>query len=163
MSRNADDVDAGMMRPRQKPLIVIAEDNDDTRRVYGLILRHFGYEVEEATTGEDAVELIRHVQPNLALLDIGLPKLDGWQVSQILKTDPATRGIPLIAFSAYVNSTADLAGSTAFDGFILKPISPTELARRIDGYLRMVTTKTRRSARYSERFEQHLSGSESQL
>lgn len=151
------------MRPRQKPLIVIAEDNDDTRRVYGLILRHFGYDVKEATTGEEAVELIRRVKPSLALVDIGLPKLDGWQVSQVLKADRATRAIPLIAFSACVNSVADLAGSSAFDGFILKPISPSELASRVEAYLRMVTAQTTRSARYSERFEQRLAASESQI
>lgn len=151
------------MRARQNPVIVLAEDNDDTRRVYGLILRHYGYEVEEATTGDEAVELVRRHQPNLVLLDIGLPKLDGWQASQVLKADSATRNIPLIAFSAYVNSAADLAGAQSFDGFILKPISPIELAGRVEAYLRLLTPKTRRSARHSERFEEGMVGSESGL
>ena len=71
-------------------------------------------------------------------MDIGLPRLDGWQASRILKSDPATSSIPLIAFSAHIDSTADLVGKSTFDGYILKPVSPTELVRRVDAYLRLI-------------------------
>jgi CheY-like chemotaxis protein len=123
---------------RSHPVILLAEDNEDTRHVYGLILRHFGYIVEEATTGLEAVELIREKQPSLVLLDIGLPVMDGFQASRILKSDPRTAGVPLIAFSARVDSTADLGGRATFDGYILKPISPNELVRRVDAYLKLL-------------------------
>jgi two-component system, cell cycle response regulator DivK len=123
---------------RSHPVIVLAEDNEDTRRVYGLILRHFGYVVEEAATGLDAVELVREKQPSLVLMDIGLPGLDGWQASRVLKANPLTSAIPLIAFSARVDSTADLGGRATFDGYILKPISPNELVRRVDAYLKLL-------------------------
>src|SRR4051794_23369875 len=119
---------------RETPVVLLAEDNDDTRRVYGLILRHSGYDVREAATGLDAVDLARSIQPNLVLMDIGLPKLDGWQASRILKSDPSTAAIPLIAFSARVDSTADLGGRATFDGYILKPVSPKELVRRVQAY-----------------------------
>lgn len=128
----------GEQRMRGRPVVLLAEDNDDTRRVYGLILRHYGYHVEEATNGEDAVALTRAGRPNLVLMDIGLPVLDGWQASRILKSDPATSAIPLIAFSAHVDSTADLAGRSTFDGYILKPVSPTELVRRVGAYLELL-------------------------
>jgi len=121
--------------PRRR-LVVLAEDNEDTRRVYGLILRHFGYEVADAPTGEEAVAVARALHPDLVLMDIGLPGIDGWQASRILKTDPETLDIPVIAFSARVNSPDDLAGrADTFDGFILKPISPTGLVKRVDDYL----------------------------
>jgi CheY-like chemotaxis protein len=123
---------------RSHPVILLAEDHEDTRQVYGLILRHFGYIVEEATNGIDAVELIRQKQPSLVLLDIGLPGIDGFQASRLLKSDPRTAGVPLIAFSARVDSTADLGGRSTFDGFILKPISPNELVRRVDAYLKLL-------------------------
>jgi CheY-like chemotaxis protein len=123
---------------RSHPVILLAEDNEDTRHVYGLILRHFGYVVEEATTGLDAVELVREKKPSLVLMDIGLPGLDGFQASRILKADPQTAGVPLIAFSARVDSTADLGGRATFDGYILKPISPNELVRRVDAYLKLL-------------------------
>lgn len=123
---------------RSRPIVVLAEDNEDTRRVYGLILRHFGYRVEEATNGLDAVHLIREVQPSIVLLDIGLPRLDGWQASRLLKSDPRTANIPLIAFSARVDSTADLGRDATFDGYILKPISPKELVQRVEAYMRLL-------------------------
>ena len=122
----------------RKPVVVLAEDNDDARRVYGLVLRHFGYQVEEARTGHEAVRLARTVHPNLVLMDIGLPGLDGWQASRVLKSDPITRGIPLVAFSARVDSSADLGERASFDGFIRKPVSPSDLARRVGAYLELV-------------------------
>jgi CheY-like chemotaxis protein len=125
-------------RGPRRPLVVLAEDDEDTRSVYGLILRHYGYDVADAPTGDEAVATTRALHPDLVLMDIGLPGLDGWQASRILKADPATVGIPVVAFSARVNSTDDLAGGMdAFDGFILKPISPTGLVKRIDAYLRL--------------------------
>ena len=100
-----------------------------------MILRHFGYRVEEASNGFDAVELAKTWRPDLVLMDIGLPGMDGWQVSRILKSSPETSGVPLIAFSARVDSTADLAGRPTFDGYILKPVSPLELVRRVKAYM----------------------------
>src|SRR5215211_1561332 len=133
----------GASPEKQRPVVLLAEDNDDTRRVYGLILRHYGYDVVEATTGVEAVEVSRAICPNLVLMDIGLPGLDGWQASRILKNDPTTRSIPLIAFSARVDSSADLAGRPTFDGYILKPVSPKELARRVGAYLSLVEARSR--------------------
>jgi len=122
----------------RRPLVVLAEDDEDTRRVYGLILRHYGYAVAEAPTGEDAVSTTRELHPDLVLMDIGLPGIDGWQASRILKSDPHTLDIPLVAFSARVNSSDDLADRAgSFDGFILKPISPTHLVKRVDAYLHL--------------------------
>lgn len=123
---------------RSSPIVVLAEDNEDTRRVYGLILRHYGYRVEEAITGEAAIELIRRIRPALVLMDIGLPGIDGWQASRLLKADPATAAIPVIAFSAHIDSTADLGADPAFDGYILKPISPKELVGRVHAYMTLL-------------------------
>jgi CheY-like chemotaxis protein len=122
----------------ERPLVLLAEDHDDTRRVYGLILRHYGYRVEEASNGFDAVELAKTWRPDLVLMDIGLPGMDGWQVSRILKSSPETSSVPLIAFSARVDSTADLAGRPTFDGYILKPVSPLELVKRVKAYMELL-------------------------
>lgn len=127
----------------RRQVVLLAEDNDDTRRVYGLILRYYGYHVVEATTGVEAVEVARAICPNLVLMDIGLPGLDGWQASRILKNDPATGSIPLIAFSARIDSSADFAGRPTFDGYILKPVSPKDLARRVGAYLALMKARSR--------------------
>jgi CheY-like chemotaxis protein len=135
------------------PIILLAEDNDDTRSVYSLILRHFGFDVLEATNGLDAVQVARESQPDLVLMDIGLPVLDGWQASRMLKSEPATAGIPLIAFSARVDSTADLGGRATFDGYVLKPISPLELVRRVQAYLGLLAPRRSDIGRHHERFD----------
>jgi two-component system cell cycle response regulator DivK len=137
---------------RQHPIIVLAEDDEDTRVVYGLILRSVGYQVADAMRGDDAVELTRSLRPDLVLMDIGLPGLDGWQASRVLKSDAGTKAIPLIAFSACVVCTADLNRESTFDGFILKPISPMELVRRVDAYLALVGAPPRRAVRDAGRF-----------
>lgn len=129
----------GQGKPAARPVVLLAEDHEDTRRVYGLILRHFGFEVAEASTGEEAIEIARARRPSLVLMDIGLPGIDGWQTGRILKADPVTTNIPLIAFSARVDSTADLAGRATFDGYIRKPVSPLELAKRIGAYIELLT------------------------
>lgn len=128
-----------------RPVILLAEDNEDTRSVYGLILRHYGCEVHEASEGHDALDRARQLKPDIILMDIGLPGLDGYQVSRLLKTDPGTRHILIIAFSANVDSASDLAGRTSFDGFILKPVSPTDLVRRIQSYCELLSVAQRRT------------------
>jgi two-component system cell cycle response regulator DivK len=121
------------------PTILLAEDHDDTRRVYCVLLRHFGYRVIEAVTGVEAVDIARRTKTDLILMDIGLPILDGWQAARMLKADPATSAVPLLAFSAMIDSTADLRGDTAtFDGFIAKPVSPLQLVRRVAAYLELL-------------------------
>ena len=135
---NEGQAGAGESPRRRKPVVVLAEDNDDARRIYSLILRHYGSEGEEVTTGSEAVQVTRSLLPSLVLMDIGLPELDGWQASRMLKADPSTSAIPLIAFSARIDSTSDLVGRPTFDGYILKPVSPKELARRVAAYLGMV-------------------------
>lgn len=126
-------------KDRQRPLILLVEDNDDARRVYGLILRHYGYDVDETDNGSDAVELARRDRPDLVLMDIGLPGIDGWEASRLLKANAATARIPLVAFSARIDSTADIAtGSATFDGYILKPIEPKDLVRRVKAYLELL-------------------------
>src|SRR5215475_8029246 len=139
-ARGSQDQACTTDRDRQRPpVVLLAEDHEDTRRVYGLILRHFGYCVEEATNGHDAVQLVKASRPNLVLMDIGLPGIDGWQASHILKSDPETTSIPLIAFSALVDSTDDLTSSQTFDGYIIKPVSPMELVRRVNAYMELLT------------------------
>lgn len=132
--------------PNARPTILLAEDNDDARRVYGLILQHFGYAVVEAMDGAEAIRLAREIRPSLVLMDIGLPTLDGWEASRQLKSDAATASIPVLAFSARVDSEHDLVERCAFDGYILKPISPNELVQRVQAYLSLIGVEPARNA-----------------
>lgn len=125
--------------------ILIAEDDDDTRRVYSHMLRHCGFEVFEAATGGEAVERALRDRPDLILMDMNLPVLDGWEAARRIKSDPSAASAPLVAFSALIDSIADLREDGAlFDGFIAKPVSPSELVRRIEAYFELLGSRTRR-------------------
>lgn len=123
----------------QKQTILIVEDDDDTRRVYGVMLRHSGFVVVEAASGGEAVERALADLPDLILMDMNLPMFDGWEAGRRIKSDPRTAGTPLIAFSALIDSIADLRRPNAlFDGFIAKPVTPSELVRRVAAYLSLL-------------------------
>ena len=81
--------------------VLLVEDNEDNRIVYSTILRHFGYEVIEALNGEEGISKARSEKPDLILMDISIPIIDGWEATQVLKHDPATRSIPIIALTAH--------------------------------------------------------------
>src|SRR3954464_8817353 len=81
--------------------ILLVEDNEDNRIIYSTVLRHLGYEVVEAEDGVQAVALARSLQPDLILMDISIPELDGWEATRILRRDVATSAIPIIALTAH--------------------------------------------------------------
>jgi CheY-like chemotaxis protein len=122
-------------KARQQTILLV-EDDDDTRRVYSIMLRHSGFAVVEAATGADAVQHAIDSAPDLILMDMNLPMFDGWEAARQIKANPACAIIPLIAFSALIDSIADLRrGSGLFDGFIAKPVTPSQLVRRVAAYL----------------------------
>jgi CheY-like chemotaxis protein len=123
-----------------KPTILLVEDDADTRRVYSIMLRHSGYVVVEAASGVEAVERALADLPDLILMDMNLPMFDGWEAARQIKSDARTAGTPLIAFSAMIDSIADLRrGNAPFDGFIAKPVTPSELTRRVGAYLELLS------------------------
>ena len=123
----------------RQPTILLVEDDDDTRRVYGMTLRHAGFLVVEAATGADGVERAIAEVPDLILMDMNLPMFDGWEAARRIKSNPRTSAAPLIAFSALIDSIADLRRDNAlFDGYIAKPVNPSELLRRVAAYLELL-------------------------
>src|SRR5690606_5324490 len=84
-----------------QPKILLVEDNDDNRVVYRTILAHYGFTVLEAADGEEALRGARMDGPDLILMDVSIPKIDGWEATRQLKADPATAGIPIIALTAH--------------------------------------------------------------
>jgi two-component system cell cycle response regulator DivK len=131
--------------------ILLVEDDDDTRRVYSVMLRQAGFQVVEAATGPDAVRCALEGSPDLILMDMNLPMLDGWEAARRIRSDSRAGATPLLAFSALIDSIADLRhDSGLFDGFIAKPVSPAELVRRVSAYVALLSpalTKLSESAR----------------
>jgi CheY-like chemotaxis protein len=116
--------------------VLLVEDNQDNLNIYSTILRHYGYEVLEATDGESAIELARTQHPGVILMDVSIPVVDGWEATQRIKADPETSDIPVIALTAHALE-ADRAKAKAVgcDGYISKPAEPRTVAETVRGYL----------------------------
>src|SRR5580765_4282575 len=106
-------------------MVLLVEDNEDNRIVYSTILKHFGYEVTEALNGEEGIAKARSEKPDLILMDISIPIIDGWEATQVLKHDPGTRDIPIIALTAHaLASDREKAMEVGCDGYLAKPCEP---------------------------------------
>lgn len=112
------------------------EDNHDNRAIYRLILEHYGYRVLEATDGEEGVRLAREEHPGVILMDISIPKIDGWEATRILKADERTRNIPIVALTAHARAT-DRAKATEVgcDGYLAKPVEPRRVAAEVERWI----------------------------
>ena len=116
--------------------VLLVEDNEDNRIVYSTILRHFGYSVTEALNGEEGIAKARSEKPDLILMDISIPIIDGWEATQVLKHDPDTRDIPIIALTAHALAGArEKALAAGCDDFDTKPVEFERLLAKIAAVL----------------------------
>jgi CheY-like chemotaxis protein len=103
--------------------ILLVEDNELNRDMLTKRLRHRGYEVVLAVNGQQALEMARSRQPDIVLMDLSLPGIDGWQVARILKNDAATRGIPVVALTAHAMlGDREKALEAGCDDYAIKPV-----------------------------------------
>lgn len=112
--------------------ILLVEDNEDNITVYRTILEHSGFRVLEARDGREGIRAAREAMPDLVLMDISIPFVDGWQATQILKADPATAAIPVVALTAHAFET-DRARAMELGcaGYLVKPIEPRQVVEAV--------------------------------
>jgi two-component system cell cycle response regulator DivK len=116
--------------------ILVVEDHEENRRIMRDLLTSAGYEMIEAVTGEEGVTLAERERPNLILMDIQLPGLDGYEATRRIKANPALRSIPIIAVTSYALSGDDVkAREAGCDAYVTKPFSPRVLLAKIREYL----------------------------
>jgi CheY-like chemotaxis protein len=112
--------------------ILLVEDNEDNRVVYRTMLAHFGFRVVEATDGHQALRLVRDDRPDLILMDISIPVMDGWETTRTLKADPDTASIPVIAVTAHaLESDRARAAQIGFSLFLTKPVEPRRVVTEV--------------------------------
>jgi CheY-like chemotaxis protein len=112
--------------------LLLVEDNEDNRIIYSTVLRHIGYEVVEAQDGVRAVALARSVRPDLILMDLSIPEMDGWEATRILRQDPLTRDIPIIALTAHaLADDRERANIVGFTAYLAKPIEPRAVVAEV--------------------------------
>jgi len=118
--------------PPARQTLLLVEDNEDNRIIYSTVLRHTGYEVVEATDGVQAVDLARRIAPDLILMDISIPEIDGWEATKILRQDPKTRDIPIIALTAHaLADDRERATAVGFSSYLAKPIEPRAVVAEV--------------------------------
>jgi len=116
--------------------ILIIEDQEDTRRILHDLLKSAGYEMIEAVTGEQGLVVARIHRPDLILMDIQLPDLDGYETSRRIKADPALQSIPIVAVTSYAMSGDDAkAYEAGCVGYVTKPFSPRQLLAKLREFL----------------------------
>ncbi|HEY2244587.1 MAG: response regulator [Xanthobacteraceae bacterium] len=116
--------------------ILVVEDQPDNRQIIRDMLADTGYEIAEAENGEEALAAIAKQRPDLILMDIQLPVMDGYAATRRIKTDPALKSIPVIAVTSYALSGEEKkAREAGCDDYVPKPYSPRQLLAKIRQYL----------------------------
>ena len=116
--------------------ILVVEDQEDNRRILRDLLTNAGYEVVEADNGGEALRSVSERRPDLILMDIQLPVIDGYETTRRLKADPTLRDIPVIVITSYaLSGDEDKARAAGCDDYVTKPYSPRQVLAKIRTYL----------------------------
>ena len=117
-------------------LVLVVEDYEDAREMYSAYLQFSGYRVAEAANGLEAIEKTLELLPDIILMDLALPKMDGWEATRRLKTDERTRHIPIVALTGHaLAGYAEGARQAGCDAFVTKPCLPDALVEEIQRML----------------------------
>ena len=114
------------------PLVLLVDDSEDNREVYAQYLSFSGFRVEIAVDGVEAVEKAASLKPDVIVMDLSLPRLDGWEATRQIKSAPETRGIPVIALTGHaVSESKKRALDVGCSGYLTKPCLPDILVSEI--------------------------------
>jgi len=124
------------VRGRERPVVLVADDDPDILQLIAFRLERAGYEVVQATDGEQALQLATELHPDLAVLDVTMPKLTGHDVTRRIRADDATRQMRVILLTARVQEADVALGfASGADDYLKKPFSPEELRARVEALL----------------------------
>ena len=116
--------------------ILLVEDHEDNRNIYRTILEHYGYEVMIAADGRSGLRIARDERPDLILMDLSIPFVDGWEATRQLKQDESTSTIPIIALSAHaLAEDRERARGAGCDGYLAKPVEPRKVLAEVQRFL----------------------------
>ena len=116
--------------------ILVVEDQEDNRQILRDLLGNAGYEMLEAENGEEALTAVAKQRPDLILMDIQLPIMDGYEATRRIKADPDTKGIPIIVVTSYaLSGDESKARAAGCDAYVTKPYSPRALLAKIKEFL----------------------------
>jgi two-component system, cell cycle response regulator DivK len=127
------------MTDQNNPLILVVDDYQDAREMYAEYLQFSGFRVAEAKNGNEAIEKAFELGPDLILMDLSLPGMDGWEATRQLKSDERTRHIPVVALTGHALAGASEGAKKAgCDSFVTKPCLPDDLVVEVRRMLNAV-------------------------
>ena len=127
------------MTDQDAPLILVVDDYQDAREMYAEYLQFSGFRVAEAKNGNEAVEKAFALKPDLILMDLSLPGMDGWEATRVLKADQRTKNIPVVALTGHALAGAsEGARKAGCDSFVTKPCLPDDLVVEVRRMLNAV-------------------------
>jgi len=116
----------------KSPLVLVVDDFEDNRAMYAEYLSYSGYEVQQASDGEEAVRMTQKLMPDIVVMDLSLPVVDGWEATRRLKADARTRSIPVIALTGHALAGHSRGAREAgCDAFLAKPCLPDKLVEKV--------------------------------
>jgi len=119
------------------PCILLVEDQEDNMQILRDVLVNANFQIVEAENGEQALAAVAKQRPDLILMDIQLPVMDGYEATRRIKADPALRSIPIIAVTSYaLGGDEERARAAGCDDFVAKPFSPRQLLAKVRQYLK---------------------------
>ena len=137
-------------------LVLLVEDTLDTLEAFTHFLQSAGFRVETATNGRQAVEMARALRPDVIVMDLALPEVDGWEATHQIKSDPLTRHTPVVAFTGHAfQQSKESARQAGCDAFLVKPLDPAVLVSEIQRVVE-VRRQTRALAGTGSRYDLFL-------
>jgi CheY-like chemotaxis protein len=122
---------------RPHPLVLVVDDFEDNRVLYAEFLSYSGYEVEQATNGVQAIERAERLKPDVVVMDLSLPVMDGWEATRRLKADVRTRSIPVIALTGHtMGGPSEGTPELEYEAVLIKPCPPEKLVETVECALR---------------------------
>lgn len=116
--------------------VLVVDDQPENLQLMTYLLRAFGHEVFAAGDGEEGAALAAEIRPDVIVMDLQMPRLNGFDAAALLKRDPDLRAVPLVAVTAYAMvGDRDKVMAAGFDGYITKPIDPETFVRQIEEFL----------------------------
>jgi two-component system cell cycle response regulator DivK len=118
------------------PTVLLVDDDIHNQKIFETVLRHSGFVVRQASNGEEALREARAHHPDLILMDLSIPVIDGWECTRQLKADEVTRDIIILALTAHaMHGDEERALAAGCDGYLSKPISPRKLVEEVKSRL----------------------------
>ena len=143
-----------MKTKSDRPRVLLVDDYPDAREMYTEYLEYSGYDVVQASNGMEALQQAVDTAPDIILMDLSLPVMDGWEATRRLKADQRTKAIPVVALTGHaLAGISEGAKQAGCDAFVTKPCLPEDLVREIRKILdrpSSSTAKARRSGKHAK-------------